>query len=384
MKLFKSFPSQKRFESQTFRIPISFLIYSTVGYLIGLFIFYNNPFGGSALDYLDKRLIFVYIPAANFAGFVSNFILSKLTKILPWTPFMVARFSIGFLASFLLTVILFFLAEILINPLVSGKVISLEFTDIQIQLFLKLLVILAFILFIFNLIHLSLFSYRVFFINSLKLNKIKSEQIRLHIEALKNQLTPHYLFNNLNTISALLSRDKIQTEKYIRTFVNTCRFMIDNSRNILIPIKQELEFVKSYMFLMEIRFPQMLKFEVTIPESIYDMLIPPLSIQLLVENAIKHNSISSDDLLYIRISCSDNRYIIIESNTLNASFLQKANEKPNSSGKKTLSTNIGLNNLRTRFSYFSENPVLIEKTEVFSVKLPIIKYSGKIYAPEIA
>jgi LytS/YehU family sensor histidine kinase len=134
---------------------------------------------------------------------------------------------------------------------------------------------------------------------------------------------------------------------------------------------------------MEIRFPGLVKYEADIPESINKRFLPPLSLQLVVENALKHNSVLSGDELYIRIYCSDNKYIIIENNTIKGPNHQIEEEKAILSDKKTSSTKVGLKNLKERFAYLSQNPVFIENTNVFSVKLPIINHPEKSYAPEI-
>lgn len=221
----------------------------------------------------------------------------------------------------------------------------------------------------------AMYSYRKFFINSVKLKRLSAEQMHLHIEALKNQLTPHFLFNNLNTVSGLIYSDKRLAENYIRKFSRTCHFIMNNSDNMLISLKEEIEFVKDYFFLMQTRFPEKIELEVDSGQFPDECFLPPLSVQLLVENAIKHNPLSNEGLLMIKIYCEDRNYLIVEN-------------KPSKSGgiifKAGKSTGTGLQNLNERFSYLTRLPVTVEKGMVFRVKLPLLKNKNYLYGEEFA
>jgi LytS/YehU family sensor histidine kinase len=212
----------------------------------------------------------------------------------------------------------------------------------------------------------------------MKIKRMRREQLDLHIEVLKNQLTPHYLFNNLNTISSLLYKDKSQTDKYIRSFVNSCRFIIDNSRNVLITLEQELDFVKSYLYLMEIRFPEMWKIEINVPIPFKKYCLPPLSVQLLVENAIKHNTLSSENILLIKIFVNEKKYLVVENN-LTDKIKDTDNKDVN-----LYSTKIGIQNIKARFAFLTDKQVFIDKKGFFSVRIPLINSNSGIYEAKIA
>ena len=354
------------------RIVVSFVLFSTVGYLIGIFLMYNDPEIKGLFNYFDYRLFLFFVPLANLMGFLCNAVLSKLNKVFPWQSLMLARFSIGYIATLLISVLIALIPKILFNLNNINTLTPIKLSNLQLQLFFKLLAILTFILFIYNLIHLVSYSYQKFFINSLKLKRIKREQMNLHIEALKNQLTPHYLFNNLNTVSTLITREKKNADKYIRNFANSCRFIIDNSRNILITVKQELEFAKTYFYLMETRFPGTLNLEVNIPESLSNLNIPPLSIQMLIENAIKHNTLNVDKMLKIRVFTSDKNYLTIENNITEESATKNLGNIETQVVSKPGQVKVGIQNLKMRYSYLTDTPVIIEKNSFYTVKLPLI------------
>jgi sensor histidine kinase YesM len=360
-------------EESNYRLPVSLVLFSAIGYLIGIFMMYSDPKRLIAFNYLNIDLFFFYIPVANIIGFSNELVLFQLNKILPWKSFMLARFSAGYFVSFVVAAIIIFITISIIQKQGLAYYIENQISEDHFQLLLKLLVILSFILFVYNLLHLALYSYQSFFINSLKIRRMKREQMDLHIEALKNQLTPHYLFNNLNTISALLLSNKSLTDKYIRSFINTCQFIIENSRNVLIKLEDELEFIKSYQTLMEIRYPAMIKIETDVSESIRSRFLPPLSLQMLVENAIKHNTLNSDNLLHVRIFSEGKNYLVVENNLMNFPKNKLQVEKNQGNEKKTSSTQLGIQNIKMRYAYLTQKPVKLDQRDKFSVKIPLLR-----------
>jgi LytS/YehU family sensor histidine kinase len=204
---------------------------------------------------------------------------------------------------------------------------------------------------------------------------MNAEQMHLHIEALKNQLTPHFLFNNLNTVSGLIYSDKRLAEQYIRKFSRTCHFIMQNSANMLIRLEEEIEFVKDYFFLMQTRFPEKMELEVDLGPCHDAGFIPPLSLQLLVENAIKHNPFSGDGLLRIKIYCQDKYCLVVENNLTKSGI---------SIAQSVKSTGIGLQNLKERFFYLTKLPVTVERGTDFKVKLPILKNKNSLYEEKFA
>jgi two-component system LytT family sensor kinase len=185
---------------------------------------------------------------------------------------------------------------------------------------------------------------------------LKNENLLVQLSSLKNQLNPHFLFNSLNTLSWLINEDKGKSQHYLQKLSQVLRYSLSMQEQSLVPLKEELTLVDSYIFLLQIRFGDNLKIVKNI-ENI-QFKIPPLSLQLLIENAIKHNVISTASPLSIWIESKDNMLIV--SNTINL--------KANSEG-----TGIGLVNLNERFKILVNCEIEIEQNEKeFIIILPLI------------
>jgi LytS/YehU family sensor histidine kinase len=193
----------------------------------------------------------------------------------------------------------------------------------------------------------------------LKTEKLEKEFLSSKFEALKNQINPHFLFNSLNTLSALIHEDVDKSEKFIDEFAKIYRYVLENQENIAVSLNNELAFVKSYLYLQQIRFGKSLDSEIKIDVSKLDYMIPTLSLQLLIENAIKHNKITKSDPLKIKIY-NEEDYLVVENN------LQLRDQKNDSTG-------IGLNNLKERYKLMTEHkPEFIVTEKSYVAKIPLI------------
>lgn len=191
-----------------------------------------------------------------------------------------------------------------------------------------------------------------------EVERFKSESLRAQYESLKNQVNPHFLFNSLNALSSLVYDDQDKAVEFIRKLSLVYRYVLDHKDMELVPVKDELAFLENYIFLQQIRFGENL--QVNIQKSSESGMIPPVSLQILVENAIKHNVVSTKRPLTVEIS-------ITESAATVRNNLQLKTE--------TDSTGIGLSNLRARYAYLSEQPVVIDQSaNHFAVTLPILKF----------
>jgi two-component system LytT family sensor kinase len=185
---------------------------------------------------------------------------------------------------------------------------------------------------------------------------LKNENLLVQLTSLKNQLNPHFLFNSLNTLSWLINEDKEKSQRYLQKLSQVLRYSLSMQEQSLVPLKEELTLLENYIFLLQMRFGDNLKVVKNI-ENI-QFKIPPLSLQLLIENAIKHNIISTASPMSISIESKANSLIV--SNTLNI--------KPNSEG-----TGIGLVNLNERFKILANCEIGIEQNKKeFTVILPLI------------
>ena len=189
--------------------------------------------------------------------------------------------------------------------------------------------------------------------------RLKTEQVSTQYESLKNQVNPHFLFNSLNALSSLVYDDQKKAVEFIRKLSDVYRYVLDQRDKEVVPLKEELDFVNSFIFLQQIRFDKNLVFANSLPK-LSGAMVPPLSLQTLIENAIKHNIISQDKPLTIEMR-EEEDFIVVRNN------LQS---------KKSESTGVGLQNLRARYQYLSDRPVVVDSdADSFTVKVPILKLS---------
>jgi LytS/YehU family sensor histidine kinase len=190
--------------------------------------------------------------------------------------------------------------------------------------------------------------------------ELKRENLLAKYEALKNQVNPHFLFNSLNTLSGVVEQKPEMATEFIKKLSDIYRYVLEQNDKELVSIHDELKFVEDYIFLSQMRFGKGLIFNSHIMKD-QNFHVAPLGIQMLVENAIKHNIISDDMPLKIEME-SENGFVIVRNN------LQK--KKTIISGKEPL----GLENLIKRYAYLSGAPVeVIESDGKFIIKLPIIE-----------
>ena len=194
----------------------------------------------------------------------------------------------------------------------------------------------------------------------LKTEKLQKENIFAQYQSLKNQIEPHFLFNSLSVLSSIVHTDSNLASDFIVKLSKTMRFIIEKNQFDLVTLKGEMDMVKDYFFLLKTRFNEGIHLQLLNDiENVKDFYIPPVSIQLLIENAIKHNKLSAAEPIHISICvCED--YICVK-NTLN---------------KKTEtieSTGIGLKNIAKRYELIANKHIETkEENDLFIVKLPLL------------
>ena len=194
----------------------------------------------------------------------------------------------------------------------------------------------------------------------IKSERLEKENILSQFEALKHQLNPHFMFNSLNALTSLIDDEPTKAKKFISMFSKMYRYILDVKDKLVVEVNNELEFINAYIFMQKIRYNNNLSVETKVKSSELKKYLPPLSLQLLVENALKHNEISNDHPLHISI-CSENDGIIVKNN------LKIRNNESNKSG-------IGLENLRKRITFISDKePEFYTKNNQYIAKIPFIK-----------
>jgi LytS/YehU family sensor histidine kinase len=217
----------------------------------------------------------------------------------------------------------------------------------------------------------TLFSYHEYSVVQIEKVKVERKQLSLQFDALRNQLSPHYLFNCLNTISSLIYKDADLAESFIRRLAQTYHYILSNNDQHLVPVKEELEFVKSYYYLMKVRFDNSIALQFEISDIVMASQIPPLTLQILVENAIKHNNFSKDDPLEIIIRSEDDKKLIISNNV-------------SSKSKQVTSFKVGLENVSKRYEFFTPIPVKVLKEKSYEVQLPVLSSFKGTAVEEVA
>lgn len=187
---------------------------------------------------------------------------------------------------------------------------------------------------------------------------LKRENLNAQHEALKQQVNPHFLFNSLTTLKSLTKYDPKQAVDFIGELAAVYRYMLQHQDKNIVTVGEELDFMRSYLYLLRIRFGEAICTEITVPEMALGHAMPPNTLQLLVENAVKHNGFSLKRPLYISIFMAGD-YLTVKNN------LQLKPAEPASS-------QLGLNNISRRYVLLKEKDIIIKKGEHdFQVLLPI-------------
>lgn len=193
--------------------------------------------------------------------------------------------------------------------------------------------------------------------------KLQTESAKNQYESLKNQLNPHMLFNSLNTLSTLVDESAEKSKEYIHELSYVLRYTLQESENHKVDLEQEIEYSNAYIFLQKMRYEDNLRFNIEVSEAAKKKQVPPMSLQLLIENAIKHNQISSKSPLLVSIHTEDDKWLVV-SNLIQPKFnMNNAND-----------TGIGLENLNKRYELLFNRGIVIDKgNNLFTVKIPLIE-----------
>lgn len=189
--------------------------------------------------------------------------------------------------------------------------------------------------------------------------KLKRENLAAQLNALRTQVNPHFLFNNLNTLSSLIPENPEHAVDFVQELSKVYRHILEVKDEKCISLKDELEVLNAYTFLLKTRFDKNLQVNINIPPEKMEQKIVPLSLQILMENAIKHNIVSSDKPLYIEVF-TENGSLVVSNNL---QMKKQVNE----------STGIGLDNIRNRYKLLSDKQVKVTESETnFTVSIPLI------------
>jgi two-component system, LytTR family, sensor kinase len=205
----------------------------------------------------------------------------------------------------------------------------------------------------------------IYFKNELKQSvqekeMLKRESLHAQLDALKTQVNPHFLFNNLNTLVSIIPEDPKRAVDFVQQLAKVYRHILEVKDEQSIPLREELDVMKAYAFLLKTRFGDNLDITIDVPEEKLEKKIIPLSLQILMENAIKHNIVSGEKPLKISVFAENGRLVV-------SNNLQKKNQLNESTG-------IGLDNIRNRYRLLSNKQVEVkENSSDFTVSIPMIE-----------
>lgn len=188
---------------------------------------------------------------------------------------------------------------------------------------------------------------------------LQRSNLQTQFESLKSHISPHFLFNSLNSLSSLIREQPEQAEKFLNEMSNVYRYLLRNNEQELVSLQTELQFVESYFHLLKTRYGESIQLKLESLSGYEQYLLPPLTLQILLENAVRHNSILKEQPLVIHIYV-EKGYLVVQNN------VQKKN-------LKVVSSKVGLNNIITKYQILKQPEPVIESDAVFFIiRIPLI------------
>ncbi|MEZ4796733.1 MAG: 2TM domain-containing protein [Flavobacteriaceae bacterium] len=286
---------------------------------------------------------------------VNSSFFDYLNERVVWNRYKKYRLVIGFVGSIILTLGTVFLIRIFQRVVLDG--VSYEmFLQTESMAFYYTALIIT--------IAISMFFHAFYFYQQLQKNKIKEQKViagtaSAKFDALKNQLDPHFLFNSLNVLTSLIDENPESAQKFTTALSKVYRYVLEQKNKDLVTVDEELEFAKTYMSLLKMRFEDSIIFEIPEQASNPESKVVPLSLQLLLENAVKHNMVTSSKPLHIKIYETNNS-LVVENNLQPKQIVKK-------------SSGVGLDNIKQRYDLLTDRKVNInQQASSFAVAIPML------------
>ena len=287
--------------------------------------------------------------------FINGTFFHYLNNKVVWQKYSKYRLLIGALGGISLTMLGIFGLRIVTRVIIEGVSFNEFLQKERFKYYIISLLITIVITLIFHLIY----YYKKSQENKLKEQKVIAGTASAQFESLKNQIDPHFLFNSLNVLSSLIEENPENAQKFTTSLSKIYRYVLEQKDKELVSVEEELKFATTYMNLLKMRFEDSITYEVPTDFINPEAKVVPLSLQLLLENTIKHNIVSEKKPLRIKIYIEDN-YLIVENNLQKKEVLQERK-------------GVGLQNIVNRYGLLSERKVLVEETnDFFRIKIPIL------------
>jgi hypothetical protein len=343
---------------------IKYILKVSIIIAVGVFLierlFSKNGFEVTAVELLKNFGIhFMY-------GFVitclNAYFFSYIDTHYKWNKESKQRIVIGAIGSVLVTMFGIVLLRFVTLVVILGNPISTFFNDKNATNYYLFSFIITLVI--------SLIFHVIYFYKAITENKVKEQQIvakteTAKFESLKSQIDPHFLFNSLNVLTSLIGENPKQAEKFTTKLSKVYRYVLEQKSKDLIELNEELQFAIAYTDLLKMRFENAVTFEIPEKASLDELKIIPLSLQLLLENSIKHNVVSEENPLVVKIEENDG-YLVVTNNYNPKSTLEKG-------------TKVGLQNIIDRYNLLTLKKVEVQKTATtFIVKLPLLTQKTSI------
>ncbi|MBT8322918.1 MAG: histidine kinase [Eudoraea sp.] len=333
-----------------------------VGFLVGFvlsFIFIGIQVLAGSQDLANIKEILEDVGSYMLYSIVLTFInvswFDYLNKKVTWKKYSRYRLLIGALGGIVFTMIGIFFIRVFLEIYIREETWA-EFIagERLVSYYIALLITLVATLFFH-----ALYFYKAWQDKRVKEQKIIAGSASARFDALKNQLDPHFLFNSLNVLTSLIEEDPDQAQRFTTSLSKVYRYVLEQKNKDLVTVDEELQFARTYVRLLKMRFEDSIVFEIPEKASNPEARIVPLSLQLLLENAVKHNVVTASKPLRIRVY-EENGNLVISNN------LQEKQVVKRSSG-------VGLRNIQQRYQILTDREVeVLKNTGTFQVKIPML------------
>ena len=328
-----------------------------IGLIIFVTILLVNLAYGEKIAF-NERLgyLFSYTLLYSFClGIANQYVFYVLDKIFAKDRFSLKRIVLGFFSSFFVSLFVIFLLRVFEDILIEGKSFEQYWAKESISNYIFAIAM----TFIVVLSFYTFYIYKAYQENKVKEQKIIAGTANAKFESLKNQIDPHFLFNSLNVLSSLIEENPDNAQKFTTSLSKIYRYVLEQKDKELVSVSEELAFAKTYMNLLKMRFENSISFELPTNFENPDAKVVPLSLQLLLENCIKHNIVSEQKPLHIKIVVNDD-YLVVQNHLQKKEVLQDRR-------------GVGLQNIISRYAILTKRKVLIDDANgIFAVHLPIL------------
>lgn len=288
-------------------------------------------------------------------GYANKLVFVYLDSVFVKDRFSVKRIVVGFFSSFFVSLTVVFLLRIFEDVIIEKRTFEVFWKNENPANYISAIVITFFIILSFHVFY---------FYKALQENKVKEQKIiagtaNAKFESLKNQIDPHFLFNSLNVLSSLIEENPDNAQRFTTSLSKIYRYVLEQKDKELISVEEELAFAKTYMNLLKMRFENSLFYELPAADINPEAKVVPLSLQLLLENTVKHNVVSEQKPLHIRITIEGD-YLAVQNDYQKKEVLQERQ-------------GVGLQNIVNRYGIITNRKVLISQNKkTFTVKIPIL------------